>query len=107
MNVQRGSFLPRRVNLSELVCHWEDADAAQSHPALYQLLSQAKVEGKYRAGSRLTLFCDDQRLKASIFDPDTQQVWFGTLDGLRNALETIEELLQGGKGEWRKCRDRK
>lgn len=107
MAKSRPSFLPTRRNLSELQCHWEDSDAAQSHPAIYQLLSQAKVDGKYRAGAKLTLFADDGRLKASLYDPDTQQVWFGTLEALTGALEAIEGMLEAEKGEWRKCRDRK
>lgn len=78
---------------------------AQQYPALYQLLCVAKREQRYRAGARLSLFCDDGKLKASIWDPDTHQVWFATLDAFQGALEAVEKLLQDGRGEWRERKD--
>lgn len=74
---------------------------AENFPALYQLLCCAKRDGRYRASARLSIFADDQRLKASVWDPDTSSVWFITLDRFYDALEAVEKALQDGRGEWR------
>jgi hypothetical protein len=105
MSKSRENYLPRRADLTTLVVHYEDHEMAQQYPALYQLMSQAKVDGRYRAGARLSLFCDDGKLKASIWDPDTAQVWFATLEGFQGGLEAIEALVKAGRGEWRARRD--
>lgn len=95
------NFIPRRKNLAEIVTHYEDEDFALTFPALYQLLCHAKVDGRYRAGARLSLFCDQGKLKASVWDPDSHQVWFATLESFKGALEAVEALLAAGRGEWR------
>lgn len=102
---QHRSFLPAKRDLSSLVLHYEDAEMAQAFPALYELLCHAKRDGRYRASARLSLFADEGRLKASIWDPDTSSVWFVTLDSFQGALEAIERLLQAGGGEWRVRKD--
>lgn len=99
------SYFPRKNDLAALVLHYEDETMAVEFPALYQLLAHAKREGRYRAGARLSVFCDDGKLKASVWDPDTAQVWFGTLEGFSGALEAIEGMLQAGRGEWRQRKD--
>lgn len=95
------NFLPRGRDLKTLVVHYEDADFAREFPALYQLLSVAKRDGRYRAGARLSIFADDGVLKASIWDPDTSMVWFTKLECFQGALEAIEAILQRQGGEWR------
>jgi len=99
------SYFPRKRDLAALVVHYEDDAMAQQFPALYQLLSVAKREGTFRAGARLSLFCEDQKLKASIWDPDTHSVWFATLESFLGAVEAVEKLLQDGRGEWRVRKD--
>jgi hypothetical protein len=88
-----------------MVLHYEDSDFAENYPALYDLMTTAKRDGRYRAGARLSVFCDDGKLKASIWDPDTHQVWFSTLESFQGALEAIEVILQRGGGEWRERKD--
>lgn len=101
----RPSYLPRQKDLVALVVHYEDDEFAQQYPALYDLLTTAKREQRYRAGARLSLFCDEGKLKASIWDPDTSQVWFATLESFQGALEAIEAMLVAGRGEWRVRKD--
>jgi len=103
--MSRPSYLPRKVDLAGLVCHFEDEEMARCYPALYELLSVAKREGRYRAGARLSIFCDDGKIKASIWDPDTSQVWFATLESFQGALEAIEGMLVAQRGEWRQRKD--
>jgi len=103
----KGSYLPRKKDLAITVLHFESAEMGESYPALYDLLATAKRDGRWRAGARLSLFCDDGKLKASIWDPDTSQVWFITLDEFQGALEAIEGHLVAGRGEWRERKDRK
>jgi len=95
------SYFPRKRDLVNLMVHYEDDEMARQYPALYQLLMVAKRDGILRAGARLSLFADDQKLKASIWDPDTHSVWFATLESFCGALEAVEKLLQDGRGEWR------
>jgi len=101
------SYLPQRRNLENLVAHWEDDTGrfCERYPALYNLLSAAKLDGKYRPGARLTLFCDSGRLKASVWDECTQQSWYCTLEPAEDVLGEIEALLQAGRGEWRAKRN--
>ena len=103
--MSRPSYLPRQRTLDTLVSHYEDAEFATQFPALYDLLTTAKREGRFRAGARLSLFCDDGKLKASIWDPDTHQVWFATLDAFHDALIAIEAMLVSGRGEWRERKE--
>lgn len=98
-------FIPKRKNLADVVTHYEDAEFSQAYPALYALLCHAKVDGQYRAGARLSIFADDGKLKASVWDPGSSQVWFATLDGFQGALEAIEGLLAAGRGEWRERKE--
>lgn len=100
----RESYLPQKRDLASLVLHYESEEMAQAYPALYQLMCHAKRDGNFRAGSRLTLFADQGRIKACISDPDSNQVWFATLDGFRGALEAIEDLVSSRRGEWREQR---
>jgi len=102
---ERRSFFPQKRDLSSLVLHFECADFAQQFPALYELMCHAKRDGRYRAGARLSIFADEGKLKASVWDPDTSSVWFITLDGFAGALEAIEAALQRGGGEWRVRKD--
>lgn len=95
------SFLPRGRDLAAIACHYEEAEFAQAYPAIYELMVVAKREGRYRAGARLSLFADEGKLKASIWDPDTSSVWFATLESFVGALEAIERMLQEDRGEWR------
>jgi hypothetical protein len=95
------NFIPRRKLLSEVMTHYEDAEFAREYPAIYQLLCHAKVDGQYRAGARLSIFADDDKLKASIWDPASGQVWFCTLEAFKGALEAVEKLLEANRGEWR------
>lgn len=99
-------YLPRKKSVADTVVHFEDADMAQQYPALYDLLCNARRDGKWRTGARLGIFADDGKLKASVWDEDTSQVWFATLDGLSGALEAIETMLQEGRGEWRERKNR-
>lgn len=101
----RPSYLPRVRDLASIATHYECDEFAQKFPALYDLLTTAKREGRYRAGARLSLFADEGKLKASVWDPDSHQVWFATLESFVGALEAIEKLLQDGRGEWRERRD--
>jgi len=103
--MSRPSYLPRGRDLASVVLHYEEAEMAQKYPALYDLLTTAKREGRIRAGARLTFFCEDGKLKASIWDPDTSQVWFATLEAFSGALEAVEGLLVKDRGEWRAKRD--
>ena len=99
------NYLPSRHSLLTDPLHFESADFAKKYPALYQLMCYRMVDGKYRAGARLTLFCEDGKLKASIRDPDTAQSWFATLEAFEGALEAVEAILQRSGGEWREWRD--
>lgn len=99
------NYLPSKRDLTNLVLHFESAEMAETFPALYQLLSHAKRDGRFRAGARLSLFCEDGRLKASIWDPDTSSVWFATLDSFQGALEAIEGMITDGRGEWRERKE--
>jgi hypothetical protein len=105
--MSKPSYLPRQRDLGQVQTHYEDADFAQAYPALYDLLCTAKRDGKWRPGARLGIFCDDGKLKASLWDEHTKQVWFATLESFQGALEAIEKLLQDGRGEWRERKDRK
>lgn len=96
------SFLPSRQKLSEMVCHLEDAQFAESFPAIYQLLCHARDrEGVYRAGATLSFFTDTGNLKASVYDRATQMIWFFTLASYRDCWEQVEAALKEGRGEWR------
>jgi len=102
------SYLPRARKLSETLTWFESAEMAEESPALYALLCSARDEaGAYRKGSTLMLFADDGRLKATITDPATGQVWFATLTGWRGCLKEIESLLQKGSGDWRAQRNKR
>jgi hypothetical protein len=103
----RPSFLPLKRSVLDVVCHYEDAAMALAFPALYELLCHAKRDGNHRAGSRLTFFADTGRLKASIWDPDTAQCWFSTLESADRPWEQVEALLQAQRGEWREVRQSK
>jgi len=98
-------YIPRRRKLEDVVTHYEDEDMPLQYPALYALLCHARVDGHYRAGARLTLFADAGRLKVSVWDPDSGQVWFATLEAFSGALEATERLLSEGRGEWREKRE--
>lgn len=84
--------------------HFDDEDFAQCFPNLYDLLSIARRDGQWRAGSTLMLFAEGGALKACINDRDTQQTWFLTLASSHRVLEAVEEALQNGGGEWRRAR---
>ena len=99
------SYLPRKRDLTSLLLPFESAEMGESYPALYELMALAKRDDRYRAGARLSLFCEDGCLKASIWDPDTSMVWFATLEGFQGALEAIEGMLAAGRGEWRQRRE--
>jgi hypothetical protein len=96
------SYLPGPSSASPELLHYEDSHMAEALPALYQLLCLAKDEAKkFRPGATLTLYADQQRLKACIHDRHTCQVWFYTLDGSELILEALDAALRDGKGEWR------
>src|SRR4249919_1128698 len=71
-----GKFLPRRIKLDELVLHWESSWFGSQWPALYELLALAKMDGHYRAGATLSFFCEQGKLKASLYDRASQMGWF-------------------------------
>ena len=99
------NYLPSARKISEIRCHYEDADFAESKPALYQLLCSARdAADVWRKGATLMLFADDGKLKATIHDPGTGQVWFATLSSSKGILEQVETLLQKGAGDWRQKR---
>lgn len=97
-------YLPKPRGVADQLTHYEDGDFGRDYPALYELLCLARKADKFRPGAKLSIFADAGRLKASIWDPDTDQVWYATLDGFQGALEAIERLLQNGQGEWRQSR---
>lgn len=98
---KRPSYFPKKRDLASTVLHFESAEMAQAYPALYELLCHARRDDRFRAGARLTFFCEDMTLKVSIWDPDTSMVYFATLQGFEGALEAVERLLEEGRGEWR------
>lgn len=99
------NFIPRKKDLAEVVTHYEDDAFSIAYPALYQLLCHARIDGRYRAGARLSLFCDEGKLKASVWDPDSHMVWFATLNEFAGALEAVERLLEENRGEWRERKE--
>lgn len=100
------SFIPTRQTLVEGVPYYEDEEMGAALPALYQLLCASVADGKGRLGASLSLFAEQGRLKACIYDKSTSMVWFCTLDGSRGILEQVEGALQRGAGEWRVKRAR-
>lgn len=95
------SYIPRRESLAQGTPFFEDAEFGQAMPALYQLLCASEHDGRPRLGASLSLFAEQGRLKACIFDKSTSMVWFLTLDGSKGILQQVETALQGGAGEWR------
>lgn len=81
--------------------HWSDDEFKAEFPAVYHILAQARVDGVYRAGGSITLFCDDQRLKAVISDKQTDQYLFLTLDASKSIWEQLEGYLRNHMDEWR------
>jgi len=106
MSKSRKSYLPSKRLKALGEPHWEHAEFGEKYPALYELLTASKDGEKYRAGCRLTLFCEDGRLKAAIWDASTSQCWFSTLEDTTEPLGAIEAHLQAGKGDWREKRSK-
>jgi len=106
MGSAKRSYLPRKRDVKTTVTHWEFAEAGLAWPALYELLVAARDGDVYRAGGRLTFWCEDGRLKASIWDAATQQCWFATLEDTVDPLRAVDGLLQAGRGDWRAKREK-
>lgn len=81
--------------------HWSDDEFKQEYPAVYHFLAQGRLEGIYRPGGSITVFCDDQRLKAVVSDKHTEQYLFLTLDVSKSFWEQIEGYLRNHSDEWR------
>lgn len=95
------SFLPQRPTTAMNPTHWEDGDFAVRAPAVYQLLAHAVKEGHFRAGATLSFFCEMGKLKASIYDRESQMVWFCAISGEGDWVDAVDVALQSGSGEWR------
>lgn len=101
------TYLPRQTDDADGLLHYEDGQMATDYPALYQLLAHKRdAAGKKRPGARLSLFCDDGKLKACVWDEHTDQSWFMTLESFQGALEAVEATLARSGGEWRRKRRR-
>lgn len=81
--------------------HWSDDEFRAEYPAVYHLLAQGRLEGVYRPGGSVTIFADDQRLKAVISDKHTEQYLFLTLDAAKGLWEQLEAYLRHHQDEWR------
>lgn len=73
----------------------------KSCAALYELMFTEVVEGVERETATLTIFQEDGRLKFALKDRDTSQTAWGTLDSGEMALESISQMIDDDKVDWR------
>lgn len=99
---QSSDFLPRKKAQQRLgEWHWQDEEFATEYPAVYQILASARMDGAYRVGGSITLFCDTQELKFVISDRQTDQSLFGTLDAAKSIWEQLEAFVRNHPDDWR------
>lgn len=90
----------------EATCAW----LAKSFPALNELMTVTRFEGKARQTSTLSIFAEAAAFKARLCDRDSDNVLFMTADTFLGVLEALEAALQSGTGDWREdkwAKDRK
>jgi len=101
-------FLPRKQSHDRLgEFHWTDEEFAVEYPAVYAILANARMDGVWRTGASITLFCDTGELKFVISDRQTDQSLFGTLDAAKPFWEQLEGFIRNHPNDWRAKKDDK
>lgn len=99
---QGENYLPRKRAKDRLgEWHWEHEEFAAEFPACYALLASARMDGVYRAGASVTIFCDQGELKFVVSDRQTEQSLFGTLDPSKPLWESLEGFVRSHGDDWR------
>ncbi len=97
-----GDFLPRKQKAERFgELHWVDEEFAAEYPAVYSLLAAARMDGVWRVGASITIFCDTGELKFIISDRQTDQSLFGTLDAAKPFWEQLEGFVRNHPSDWR------
>jgi hypothetical protein len=73
-------------------------------PVLFAFLAQRVVGESRRLLGKVTIFCDDGRLKACVKDSQNHAVLFVTLDSLEDAWECLDAALASPGADWRRTR---
>jgi len=101
-------FLPRKVARDRLgEWHWQDEEFQAEYPAVFALLAAARMDGVWRTGASITLFCDTGDLKFVVSDRQTDQSLFGTLDAAKPFWEQLEGFIRNHPDDWRAKKDDK
>jgi len=99
-------FLPRKRDHERLgEWHWKDEEFELEYPAIYALLAAARMDGKWRVGASVTIFCDGGELKAVVSDRQTDQSLFLTLDAGKPVWEQLEGFVRNHPEDWRAKRE--
>lgn len=85
----------------------EDAELARRYPAVLAFLaSNVDEEGKARERSKVTIFAEGGKLKASLVDVWGEQSLFVTIGKPEDAFKALEKALEVEEPDWRPWRTR-
>jgi len=82
--------------------HLASGEFKAKWPRVFALLSQAEDGLRPRAGTTLTFFGEDGRLKVAASDRHSDQSFVITLDPPEEPFDALERYLASGRVEWRK-----
>lgn len=76
---------------------------SRKYPALWEYMTADRwPDGESRTTSSLLLFYAEGQLRACLNDRDAGASLWATAEGLEEALQSLEDRLADGSGEWRK-----
>ncbi len=80
---------------------WDDTDAAARWPILYSLLATSSSGDVKREPTKLTVYCQQGGLFVCLRCHTEKQVAQARVDHHEHPFDTIEELLEADKVNWR------
>lgn len=80
----------------------QEDDFAESYPGIFEMLARREYQGKVRKPGRLIMYAETDRATLVLCDVDSGNVTFYAAETFGEALEGLEEALQGGSCDWRK-----
>jgi hypothetical protein len=100
-----GDFVKRAIDSrkgNKQAARPADEEFAVTYPALWDFLTCDKhSDGKARARSTLTVFCEASTFKASLNDRDQGCSGFASGDTFTAVLGALDQALQDGTLDWR------
>lgn len=80
-------------------------ELASRYPAIFEHLTETSwPSGKARTTSTLLSFAEDGMVKLNLHDRSAGRSLWVSGDSWDAAMQGLEQLLESGKGEWRKDR---